>query len=157
MDARKALALLLFTVACGSTGESMMGPDPTACALGLTVCPNAPVAATLSAVRPAVGPSTGGITLTIDGTNFQSGALVSIGGIATTQVAVVSPLRLTAVLPARPGVFGAVPITVQNPGAVATSRDDLFAYFIGQIEFPMPRYNTGLAPYRVAVGDVKEN
>jgi hypothetical protein len=66
----------------------------------------APVATT-SGVSPASGPTTGGTTITVTGTNFVAGDSVEIGqgdglfgAVSATNVTVVSATKLTAVTPA---------------------------------------------------------
>ena len=153
MQFRNVLGLLLFVAACDPSAGSLMGP--ALCSVNPASCPDTggTVAATLGAITPQGGPSAGGITLTLDGQDFRSGAQVRIGGIAATQASVLSPTQLTARLPAHPGAFGPVPVTVQNPGAAATTRDDLFNYYASQLAFPLPRHNTGQYPYRLAAAD----
>src|SRR6187401_818233 len=47
-------------------------------------------APTLSSISPASGPTAGGTTITLTGTNFVSGATVRVGGVAATNVAFAS-------------------------------------------------------------------
>ena len=65
------------------------------------------VAPTVTSVSPSSGTSAGGttITITISGTNFVSGATVTVGGVAATSVSVVSATSITATTPA--GMSGA--------------------------------------------------
>lgn len=91
----------------------------------------------LSAVTPAIGPTTGGISLSLAGQNFAAGATVTIAGKPATATG--SATLLTATLPAQPGAFGLVPVVVQNPDGQKVSRSDLFAYFANQLGFaPAP-------------------
>jgi hypothetical protein len=81
----------------------------------------------VSAVNPVTGPTTGGNTVTITGTNFVSGATVDFGTNAGTSVNVQSSTTLTAVAPAGSG--GTVDVTVSTPGgSSATSSADKYAY-----------------------------
>ncbi len=68
---------------------------------------------TVTSVSPAFGTGTGGTSVTINGTNFASGASVTFGGVAATSVVVVSGIKITAKTPAHP--TGAVNVTVTNP------------------------------------------
>lgn len=83
----------------------------------------------LTSAAPTRGPSSGGITLTLQGQLFQPGATVTIGAVAASNVNVVSPSTLTLTLPAQPGRQGPIPITVRNPDGTTTSRGDLFSYY----------------------------
>jgi beta-lactamase superfamily II metal-dependent hydrolase len=72
----------------------------------------APVTVTVTSVSPPAGKTTGGKSVTIQGTGFQSGATVTFGGSAATNVVVVSSTTITAKTPAHAG--GAVNVTVTN-------------------------------------------
>lgn len=80
---------------------------------------------TISSLSPASGAFTGGQTVTIAGTNFQSGATVTFGSNAATNVSVSSSTQLTATAP--PGV-GAVGVTVTNPDGTAATKPGAFTY-----------------------------
>ncbi|MBL7664725.1 MAG: IPT/TIG domain-containing protein [Bacteriovoracaceae bacterium] len=66
----------------------------------------------ITATSPLVGPLAGGGTLTIDGTDFVSGATVTVGGAACTGVIFISAIQLTCTLPAGSGASNVV---VTNP------------------------------------------
>ena len=70
-------------------------------------------APTVSSISPTSGPTTGGTSVTITGTNFVSGATVAFGGTAATGVTVVSSTTITATTP--PMAAGTVPVKVTNP------------------------------------------
>jgi fibronectin type 3 domain-containing protein len=72
-----------------------------------------PPTPTVTAISPASGPSTGGTSVTITGTGFSTGATVSIGGSAATNVNTVSGTSITAATPAN--VAGAANVVVTNP------------------------------------------
>jgi len=77
------------------------------------------VAPTFVSISPAAGPSAGGQTVTITGTNFVIGATsVIIGGNAATSVSVSSSTTLTAITPS--GSAGAVNAVVTTAGGSAT-------------------------------------
>ena len=65
---------------------------------------------TVSSVSPNSGSTAGGTAVTITGTNFASGATVTFGAAAATNVVVVSSTSITATTPA--GTAGAVTVTV---------------------------------------------
>ena len=66
----------------------------------------------VSAISPNNGTASGGTTVTITGTGFQSGAAVTIGGTAATGVTVVSSTSITAKTPAH--AAGAADVAVKN-------------------------------------------
>jgi hypothetical protein len=86
------------------------------------------VAPTVSSVSPASGSTAGGTAVTITGANFATGATVTFGSTAATNVTVVSSTSITATTPAEGA--GAVTVTVTNPGALAGSLANGFTYVI---------------------------
>ena len=108
----------------------------------------------LDAMSPALGPTAGGVVITVDGTNFQPGATLTIAGAVATQVSVVSATRITALLPAQPGAWGKVAVVVKNPDGQTVSRSDLFAYYASQLGFPNRNLTAGTSPFAVAQGDL---
>jgi len=54
---------------------------------------------TITSIVSNSGPSSGGASVTITGTNFTSGVIVSFGGVAATDVVVVSLTEITCVTP----------------------------------------------------------
>lgn len=83
-------------------------------------------APTVTAVSPALGPSAGGTTITITGTGFDSGASVTVGGVAATSVTFVSATSITAVTPA--GTPGAALVTVTNGDTQSATLSGAFTY-----------------------------
>jgi fibronectin type 3 domain-containing protein len=79
-----------------------------------------------SGVAPNSGPTAGGTAVTITGTNFATGATVAFGGMAATNVVVVSGTEITATTPL--GSAGAATVTVTNPGAQSGSLANGFTY-----------------------------
>jgi hypothetical protein len=67
----------------------------------------------ISSISPDKGTTDGGTVVTINGTNFQSGARVFFGNVAATSVSFVSSSQLRATSPPHPA--GSVPIQVTNP------------------------------------------
>ena len=125
-----------------------VGPD-------LAVEPDLVVPLTLTSVLPANGPTTGGITLQLTGSGFVAGAglEVLVDGVTASDVTVVSASELTAMLPARPGRRGMVPVTVRNPDGQEVQRT-LFAYYPGTVRFPTHRNYPVTNPRAIAAGDV---
>ena len=83
---------------------------------------------TVSSVSPNSGTTAGGTAVTITGTHFATGAAVTFGGSAATNVVVVSGTQITATTPA--GSAGAVTVTVTNPGAQSGSLASAFTYVV---------------------------
>ena len=85
-------------------------------------------ASTVTSVTPDTGPVAGGTTVTVAGSNFVPGVVVSFGGVPGTGVtlnATGTSLQVTS--PAESA--GSVDVTVTNPeGTSATYINDLFAY-----------------------------
>jgi hypothetical protein len=81
---------------------------------------------TVTSVSPNSGPATGGTTVTITGTNFQTGALVSFGTASAPTVTVNSATQIQAVTPAN--AAGAVNLTVQNPDGLTAMLASAFDY-----------------------------
>ena len=88
--------------------------------------PRRPAAPTLTSVSPTSGPTAGGTTITLTGTNFVSGATVRVGGTAATNVTFVSATQLTARTPA--GTAGARDVQVTNPNGQSATRTGGFTY-----------------------------
>jgi len=77
-------------------------------------------APTVTQLSPNSGSNAGGTTVTISGANFQSGATVTFGGVAATNVNVTSSSTISAVTPAS-STTGAVPVIVRNPDGQSVS------------------------------------
>ena len=75
-------------------------------------------APTVSTISPNSGSINGGTAVTITGTNFVSGATVTFGGTAATNVTVVSGTSITATTPAH--AAGAVNVVVSESNGSAT-------------------------------------
>lgn len=73
----------------------------------------------ISSVSPASGPTTGGTSVTLTGTDLTGATAVSFGGTAATAFTVNGPTSITATAPARDA--GAVAVSVTTPGGTATS------------------------------------
>jgi len=85
---------------------------------------------TVTGIAPTSGPTGGGTTITITGTNFTGATSVSVGGNPATFVQVVSATTITAHTP--PGAAGIADVVVTTPaGNSATSSADHFAYKAG--------------------------
>ena len=82
---------------------------------------------TVTSLTPLAGPTGGGNTVTINGTNFRAGSTVTFGGVGSPSVTLVSSLQLKAVAPAQ--AAGIVDVRVTNVGGTsATSSTDRYTY-----------------------------
>ncbi len=68
--------------------------------------------ATVTGISPATGPSSGATAVTITGTKFLTGAIVSFGQSTASSIKIINGTTITAVAPRHVG--GAVGITVTN-------------------------------------------
>jgi hypothetical protein len=81
---------------------------------------------TLTSIAPDEGTENGGTAVTLTGTDFVSGATVTIGGAACTSVTFVSSTSITAVTPA--GTVGARDLVVTNPDTQTDTLTGGFTY-----------------------------
>ncbi|MHC4601611.1 MAG: IPT/TIG domain-containing protein, partial [Planctomycetota bacterium] len=81
---------------------------------------------TVSSINPVSGPTAGGTSVTITGTDFVSGATVTIGGNPATNVAFVNATTITCDTPA--GTAGTADVTVTNPDTQADTLAGAFTY-----------------------------
>ncbi|MGE5057516.1 MAG: beta strand repeat-containing protein [Acidobacteriota bacterium] len=100
-------------------------------------------APTVTGVTPSSGTTSGGTPVTITGTNFATGATVTVGNAGATNVVVVSGTQITATTP--PGSAGAVTVTVSNPGGQTGGLSAAFTYIA-------PPSVTGVTPNGGPVG-----
>jgi plastocyanin len=91
------------------------------------------VAPSVSSISPNTGSTAGGTVVNINGTGFQTGATVTIGGIPAIDVSVVSSASITAKTPIGPASEQATQprdVVVTNPdGSIATLTRG-FTYFV---------------------------
>jgi hypothetical protein len=83
-------------------------------------------APTVASVSPNSGTSLGGTSVTVTGTGFQTGASVTFGGTAATNVVFVNDTTITATTPARPA--GAVTVSVTNTDGQSGSAASAYTY-----------------------------
>ena len=86
--------------------------------LGFRVVRSTLASPTLASVAPASGPTAGGTTITLTGTNFASPVTVSVGGIPATDATVVNSTTVTATTPSGPS--GTRDVMVSTSGGIAT-------------------------------------
>jgi len=111
--------------AAGAVTVTVTNPDTQSGSLtnGYTYLGPAP---TVTGVNPNNGPAAGGTPITISGTNFVSGATVTLGGTGATNVVVVNSTTITATTPAH--AAGAVTVTVTNPDTQSGSLTNGYTY-----------------------------
>jgi len=88
---------------CRSSQRTFGSPSSVASSTGFRVARTASFFWSISGVLPVSGPSTGGTLIRINGTsgtNFPNPPVVTIGGVAATDVVWVSPVLITVVTPA---------------------------------------------------------
>jgi hypothetical protein len=91
----------------------------------LTITASGPVVM-VTGINPNTGPPSGGTPVTITGTNFQSGATVTIGGVPATGVVFGSATSLTAVTGPHPS--GPADVTAVNPDTQSGTLANGFTY-----------------------------
>jgi hypothetical protein len=98
--------------AAATVNVTVMNPDTQSatCLVCFTYLPPPP--ATVTSVAPTTGTTAGGTSVTVNGTNFQSGATVSFGGTAMA-IASITPSAITGTTPGH--AAGAVDVSVTNP------------------------------------------
>lgn len=116
------------TISFASTSEALLKSDNTN-QLGSTTSAsvqlNAP-APTISTVTPPSGSTSGGTTVTINGTNFVSSPAVKFGDSSATNVSLVNDTTITASTPSS-NTPGQVTVTVAV-GNQTTSKSAAFTY-----------------------------
>ncbi len=114
-----AMAVAALAAGCGGSSGPGPGPGP------ITTTPS------VTSVSPNSGTTLGGTHITVTGANFAPGALVTVGGAATTSVVVTSDTTLTATTTSRSA--GTVEVTVTLNGR-SGSLPNAFTYVApGQI------------------------
>jgi hypothetical protein len=91
---------------------------------------------TVSAVLPLFGPVAGGTPVTISGENFAAGATVTFGGVAATNVTVLSSRSIAALTPAH--AAGPVTVVVTTPDEQTAALPDAFTYIAPLPLVPTP-------------------
>jgi hypothetical protein len=81
---------------------------------------------TVTSVSPNTGPVAGGTAVTLTGANFASGATVTFGGTAATNVVVTNSTTITATTPAH--AAGSVAVTVTNSNGLSGNLATGFTY-----------------------------
>lgn len=137
------------TLITAITPANSVGPvtvlvsNPTGAVGGLnsafTYAVTAPV---LSTISPNAGVAAGGTTVTLTGSGFVAGLTVTFGGLAASNVVLVSPTQIIATTP--PGTIGAAVVLVTNPGGLISGLASGFTYAAAGAAPPVPT-GTGIA------------
>lgn len=125
----------------GSVDAVTVGPDGniwgTTTGYIARVTLSVPVQGVVTAVSPALGPWSGGATVSVTGTGFVAGSTsVSFGGVPGAAVSVSSPTSLTVTVPPEPAPTASkhpVHVTVTTPGGTSKpgatdSAPDVYTY-----------------------------
>ena len=128
-----AIVITAGLAGCGNGGTASNNPTPTAATI-----------TTLAPATAAVG--SGAFTLTVNGSNFVSGAIVNFNGSARTTT-FVSATQLTAsILAADIATAGTASITVTNPSGAPVSNAVSFTAVV------VPPVASALTPSNVVAG-----
>ena len=141
------LGAIALAIACES------GPsDGTMMDMGVDKSFPAP---TVTAVAPMSAVNSTATPITITGTEFRSGATVTIGGVPCTSVTVVSSTSISCTAPARTGSCGFQEVVVTHPDDKKSGTGGkLFAYVSSGVEWAAPMdYQVGTYPRRVVAAD----
>lgn len=114
----------------GPADVVVVNPDGATATATAGFAYDGPPAAALDSITPAVGTSAGGLPVTLTGSNFAAGSVVTFGNGACTPPSppacnvrasdvVVTPTSITAVTPA--GLFGHQNVTVVGPDGTTTT------------------------------------
>ena len=86
----------------------------------------------VTGLSPASGPTTGGTSVTITGSNFTGSTAVSFGGVPAASFTLNSGTQITAVAPA--AAAGSVDVRVTGPGGTSVVVvADQYTYVAGPI------------------------
>ena len=102
-----------------------------------TPTPSPTPAPAVTSVNPNSGPTTGGTSITITGTNFAGTTAVNFGGTAATTYTVNTATQITATSPAHSAGVADVTVTTTG-GTSAISASDQFTYTAAPTPTPAP-------------------
>jgi len=91
-----------------------------------TLTVNAAAPPVITTVQPGTGSTNGNQTVTLTGTDFETGASVTFGSAVATAVNVSSPTALTLTTPAAP--VGPVNVTIHNPDGNTATAGNAFTF-----------------------------
>jgi len=125
MTPSRAVAFVPVATPAGTVPLNVKDGAGQTAAIGdnVTVDASAPA---IGSVAPACASSDGNVAIHIAGSGFASGATVTVGGAAATQVSVLNANAITATVPA--GTVGTAVITVTNPNGSSAVYGNGFRY-----------------------------
>lgn len=149
-------AKVAISLVCGGLGMVMPHCDrgmPMMEPADMASPPPAPPA-TLTSITPSKGTVLGGTAVTINGSNFQPGATVTLDGKALGNPVIMSS-QITGTTPARGSGPGEVDLMVQNPGQAALTLAKSFTYHYSNVSYgPASNLKSMNSPDGSAVADV---
>lgn len=106
----------------------------------------------VNSVSPISGPAAGGTTVTISGSDFQTGISVTFGGLPATSVNLTNSSTVVAVTPAHSS--GSVTVTVTNSSGTSATLPSGFAFHSIDLLWNAPSTSTvTIAGYNVYRGN----
>ncbi len=90
-------------------------------------------------VTPSRAVTTGGTTITISGSNFITGATVTIAGLPATSINVTSTMTISTVTPASLGSAGLVSVRVTNPDTQFANNASVLSYYPATFSLGQPQ------------------
>lgn len=130
------MVLAIVALAGSACGSNPVEPPPP---------PPPTPAPTVSSINPTSGTTLGGTAVTVTGSNFISGASLTLGAAAATSVSVSGSTSLTATTGAR--AAGRVEVVVRNPDGKTGTLPNGFEYLV----VPVLRADPG-GPYSIDAG-----
>ncbi len=133
--------------AAGAVDVVVTNPDTKSGTLAGGFTYNTP-SPTISSVTPGSGPTSGYTLITITGTSFQSGATVTVGGVAAINVNVVNATTITAMTPLGPTseqVAVGMDVVVTNPGGLTATAAGAFHYTVPPLAITLITPSASLA------------
>lgn len=109
------LSLVILLASCGGGEPPSTSPPPV-------------MHPTVSTISPSSGPRSGRTPVTVTGTGFLSGAMVSVGGSVCASPVVVSGTEITCTT--GPGPAGQADVVVTNPGGLSGALKSGFTYLL---------------------------
>lgn len=148
-------ACLIASVLSHCGGGSTTTPDMSQPDMAMGDMAQPKPAPTIDMISPASASTAGGGMLTITGTNFQTGATVTVGGTACSNPTVTAT-QITCTIPAKAMGCGAAAIVVTNPDMQSVSQGTGFAYRTATVTYAaaVNTMATGAFPRRVIAVDL---
>lgn len=106
---------------------------------------------TVTSISPNSGPPEGGITVTINGTNFTAGSTVAFGANPATNVTFVSSTQLTATAPAGTGTINVRVTTVEGTSAIAAANQFTYVSLVPTVTNLNPNTGSSLGGTNVTI------